>query len=423
MSAKDVSDVEISGKKIMLKTFSGGNELNIYNIVKGFDIYESLDNATITADFFIAEGIDLVNKFPLGGEEQIEVSFKTPSRKTIKYKFFVESVQGMKTNDQSNLRSYMLRCCTKDHLLNATTVFTRRYKDMNYDAAVDTILKQDMGAEIPLITNESTKGKFDYAVNNMRPFQVIQLIKERAVSAENKSSIFVFYQDNEGYHFQTVEKLIKDRKGGASGKSFSYDTGNRAEDYGQVINVRNILSYETVSQGSAIKKVTQGAIRNQIRELDLHRGTYYDKEEYVNISDHTVFEKTDHNFDFNSADYNSFASKFPGITRMAIKDATRPEMEHNKNIHYQRAFRERMFQYSLRIRVYGDTQIRVGDILELKFPEISGLTRKPMQGEVFSGNYIVTNLKHRLDQRDNNKFEHFMIMDVAKPNQFGKSLG
>jgi len=109
---------------------------------------------------------------------------------------------------------------------------------------------------------------------------------------------------------------------------------------------------------------------------------------------------------------------------MSIKDATRPEMEHNNNIHLQRPFRERMFQYGLRIRVYGDTSIRVGDIIELKFPEIAGLTDGlGKQGEVFSGNYIVTNLKHRCDQRMNNKFEHFMVMDVAKPNQFGKSLG
>jgi len=172
--------------------------------------------------------------------------------------------------------------------------------------------------------------------------------------------------------------------------------------------------------------VTAGAIRNQVREFDLHRGTYFKKNEYVNLTDHGQYEKTgdEETFDFNSADYNTFASKFPGSSRMAIKDATRPEMEHNNNIHLQRPFRERMFQYGLRIRVYGDTSIRVGDIIELKFPEIAGLTDGlGKQGEVFSGNYIITNLKHRCDQRMNNKFEHYMVMDVAKPNQFGKSLG
>jgi len=423
-SEKDVGHVDIAGNKIMLKTFNGGNELNIINLVKGFDIYESLDNYTISADFYIAEGIELVNEFPLGGEETIEISFQTPTRDTVSYKFFVESVQGMKTNDPANLRSYMLRCCTKDFLKNSSMRFTKRYKDLKYHEALDTLLVTDMGAEESLQTIETTKGKFDYVVNNLRPFQIVDLIKERAVSAEgNKSSVFVFYQDNKGYHFQTVEKLIKDRKGGAIGKTFTYDTGNRAEDYEKSINVRNILSYETVSQGSAIVKVTQGAMKNEFRQFDLHRGTYYDKKVYTNPSDQGIFEKTDDPHDFNSSDYNAFTTKFPGITRMTIKDATRPEMEHNNNVHYQRAFRERMFQNALRIRVYGDTSIRVGDVVKLKFPEISGLTVKPKQGKIFSENYIVTNLKHRCDQRGNNLFEHFLIMDVAKPNQFKRPLG
>ncbi len=59
MAQKDPAHVEISGGKIMLKTFSGGKELNIMNHVRSFDIFESLDNYTITADFYIAEGMDM----------------------------------------------------------------------------------------------------------------------------------------------------------------------------------------------------------------------------------------------------------------------------------------------------------------------------------------------------------------------------
>jgi len=424
VAQKDPAHVEISGGKIMLKTFSGGKELNIMNHVRSFDIFESLDNYTITADFYIAEGIELINEFPLGGEETIELTIQTPGKAAATYKFFVESIQGMKTNDTSMLRSYKLSCCTKDFLKNSCTVYSKRYKDLKYHEALSTIINTDLGAEESLQTIEQTKGKFDYVCNNVRPFQIIDLIKERAVSAEgNQSSVFVFYQDNKGYHFQTIEKLIKDRKGGAEGKKFKYESGNRALPYENARQYRNILSYENVTQGSAVRKVTAGAMKNEIREFDFHRGTYYQKEEYINLAHHKAFEATDDKEDFNSADYNSFTSKLPGITRLAIKDATRPEMEHNKNIHWQRAFRERMFQNVVRIRVYGDTSIRVGDIVKLEFPEISGITRAPKQNKIFSENYIVTNLKHRADQKRNGIFEHFCIMDVAKPNQFTRPLG
>lgn len=420
----DVGDTLIPNKEITLYSFNKSKKLNIYPQVTGIDIYESLDNYTITADIYIADGIELMNNFPVGGEEIIEMSFQTPNRDELTYEFFVESIQGVTTNTQQNLRSYRLRCVTKDYLKNTFKVFTRRYKDMKYDEALSELIQTDLGSEVSLMTIESTKGKFDYIVNNKRPFQVVDLIKERSVSAEgNKSSLFVFYQDSQGYHFQTIEKLINDRKGGAEDKQFFYDTSNRAAEYDKVINARNMLGYEVITQGSSIEKVKEGAMRCQYREFDILRGTYWPVQEYNNPSDQSTFAKTDDANDFNSADYNSFTTELPALTRMLVKDGLRPEMEHNKNLHYQRSFIQRLKQYGVRVKAYGDTGIRVGDIIKLSIPDISGTTEAPKQAEIFSENYIIINLKHQLEKRSDGNFEHFLIMEVSKPNQYGKSLG
>jgi len=360
----------------------------------------------------------------MGGEELVELGIQTPGKGVCNYKFFIESIKAMTTNDESNMRSYLLRCTTKDFLKNSCTVYTKRYKDKPYDAALREVINTDLGAQEPLMTVEATKGKFDYVVNQKRPFQVVDLIKERAVSAEgNKSSIFTFYQDADGYHFTTIEKLITERKGGAESKTFVADTSNKIANYEEVINVRNILAYETVTQGSSVDKVLDGAQYTQIREFDLHRGSYYDMQEYINPAHHGAFKKTDASNDFHSGDYNGFTTKLPGVTRMAFKDDTRPEMEHNKNIHWARGFIPRMNQYGVRFRTYGDTDMRVGDIIKLKLPIISGTTGSRPQNKIFSQNYIVTNLKHVLQKTDQGRFEHFLVMEVAKPNQYGRPLG
>lgn len=424
MQAADAGEVIIVGDKIALKKFNGSGNLNIHNLVTKFEIVESLDTHTVTADFYLSEGIDLPNEYPMGGEETIEVKIQTPGRGVCNYKFFVESVRAMRTNDESNMRSYILRCTTKDFLKNSFSVYTKRYKDKLYHEALAEVITQDLGAEFPLVTVESTKGKFDYVVNEKRPFQVVDIIKERAVSAEgNLSSIFVFYQDWKGYHFTTVEKLIEERKGGAAGKEFFADTNQRIADMGDAINVRNILSYETTSQGSSVDKVMKGAMYTQIREYDLHRGTYYPLKEYINPAHQGAFKKTDDAIDFNSGEYNSYTTALPGVTRMAVKDGTRPEMEHNNNIHWGRGFTPRMFQYAVRFRTYGDTDMRVGDVVKLKLPVISGTTGSRPQSKIFSQNYIVVNLKHVCQKQHLGKFEHFLVMDVAKPNQYGRPLG
>jgi hypothetical protein len=413
----DVSDVIITGDQILLFDFKKTKFQNIYNLVKSVDIYESLNNYTLQADFYIADGIELLNYFPIAGEEHILLSFETPSRAMITYEFFVTSIVAQKSNDQSNLKTYILRCVTKDYLKNSHTLFSKRYTNMDYDAALNTVIKQDLKSSKPLNV-ESTKGKFDYVVNGVRPLQVVNLITERAVSAKYKSSFFVFYEDNQGYHFTTIEKLIEERKSGAADKEFVYDTSNRLNDYEKVINFRNILSYETLTQGTTVDKVKSGAFKNQVREFDISTGDYYNKYEYVNPSDQMSFQKTDNVFDFNSDAFNAEVIDMPATSKMVLKDGKRPDMKHNEVIHMKRAFFDRIQQYGLRIRVYGDTSIRVGDIIKASLPDISGVTVEPEQQKIYSENYIIIGLKHILDQKVNAKFEHYMILDIRKPNMF-----
>jgi len=92
MSTYDAGSVVIVDDKIELTKFSGGGGRNIMNLIRSIDIFESLNNYTLSADFYLAEGVELINNFPIAGEEFIELAFYTPSRKTLKYKFFIESI-------------------------------------------------------------------------------------------------------------------------------------------------------------------------------------------------------------------------------------------------------------------------------------------------------------------------------------------
>lgn len=413
-------DVLIPNDQIILKSFDGTETLNIFNLVRSIDIYESLTNYTVSADIYIAEGIELINNFPLAGEERVSITFQTPSRQSITYEFLVSKIDSQRSNDAGNLKSYVLRCVTEDLLINSFKTFSKRYKDKKYDEALIEVITQDLGTTVGAPDVEKTKGEFDFTVNNVRPFQVVDLLCERAISGEgNKSSIFFFYQDNQGYHFKTLEKLIKERKAGAEHLQFFYDTRNRVEDYEKGINVRNIIAYDTVTQGSSIEKVKSGAMRMRVHEFDIRTGEYYKKEEYINPSDNGGYEKLDGASDFNSSAFNGYVTEMPGIQSMVLKDSTRPEMKHNENIHLKRPFVDKLKNYTMRTRVYGDTTIRVGDVVTMNLPNITGAEGSEgneKNQEVYSGLYIIFNLKHRLDKRPNGGFEHFMIFEMKKTN-------
>jgi hypothetical protein len=415
----DVGDVNIDS--VRLFNFTGSTDEDIYPLINRIDIFESLMNYTLSADVYVAEGVELLNNFPMNGEEFIRFTIQTPERKKINYEFFVESIENVTATENSMLKYYVLRCVTRDFLKNSHTLYTKRYTDLNYDVALQEVIKRDLGSGKDVLI-ETTKGKFDYTVNNVRPFQTVDLIKQRAVSGEgNKSSLFFFYEDNERYNFVTLEKLINERKGKA--ERFRYDISNRASDYDQVVNVRNILSYKTIGQGSSIEKIRKGRMANQVREFDIFRGTYYDKYEYINQTDFKQFSPTDENVDFNSDPFNAQVSSTPGKSSIVFKDSTRPEMEHNKNICFKRPYQERMSQYNLHLRVYGDTDILVGDVIEVNMPEISGVTQEPKVQKIYSGNYIIFTQNHSLIKTDTDgKFKHYMNLDVRKPNLKGGGI-
>lgn len=413
----DVGDVIVDGVSVMLYNFTGSNDENIYPLIQRIDIYESLMNYTLSADIYVAEGIELLNNFPMNGEEFIRFSIQTPERKKINYDFFVESIENVTATENAMLKYYVLRCVTRDFLKNAHTLYSKRYTDLTYDVALKKVITEDLGSSKDVLI-EATKGKFDYTVNNVRPFQVVDLIKERSVSGEdNKSSLFFFYEDNERYNFVTLEKLITARKAKASSFRYYYDIANRGSNYEEVINIRNILSYKVLNQGSSINKIRRGRMSNQVREFDIYHGTYYDKYEYINLTDFRKFKETDEKVDFNSDAFNAEVASSPGKSSIVFKDSTRPEMEHNKNICFKGPYQERISQYGLNIRVYGDTNILVGDMIEVNMPEISGITNEPKVQEVYSGNYIIFSQNHSLIKASNDgRFTHYMNLDIRKPN-------
>lgn len=417
----DVGDVEIVGDEIVLYNFARALRVNIIKHVTAINIYESLENNTLQADFQLAEGIELVNNLPIMGEEWIDIAIRTPERRICRYKFFVESVVAGQPDQVSTLKQYVLRCVTEDFLNNSCTMFSRRYKDLNYDEAVRQVVSSDLGSSKP-IEVESTKGKFDYVVNRVRPFQVIDLLTERAVSASNKSSHFFFYEDNMAYRFVTLEYLIEQRKSKVKDFTFFHDTTNNSSPFEKVLNIRNILSYKQVEHGSAVDKVKRGALRNQFREFDVYRGAYWNVQEYINAKDAAIFKATDKKNDMNSSTYNNAMAKMPGVSTMLVKDGTRPEMEHNKNLPYKRAYLDRYLQQNYRIRVYGDTQLFVGDVIGIEMPEVTATTVKPKLQEYQSGNYVVRTIRHTITRNDRNKFSHYMILDLCRPNM-KKAIG
>jgi len=422
---QETDSVEIIGDEIILWDFVRAVKLNIIKLVSGFNIIESLQNNSIVAEFEINDGIDLINYFPIVGEEWIDIKLKTPgAHKVCEYKFFVHRITHSKVNNIGSQRNYILHCSTEDYLKNSYTLYSKRY-NKNYNQAVEEALKTDLGSTKELEV-EPTEGIFDYVTNKLRPFQVINLICERAKSAKYKSDSFVFYEDNEKYRFLTLEKLIEDRKPKAEKFIYNFHTYHKnEEDNYEKANANNVISYSTPFQGSVFDNIKNGQFHNQVKTFDILTGDYFTTNEYFNIGGHKEFKPTDNIYDHNTDAFNNFVSQRNGEYRMVLKDSARPNADkvfaHNDKLHYKRPFYDKIFQYFLNIRIYGDTNLLVGDVIKLKIREINGKTKNIKDQErLYTENYLVTEIKNTFVLAGDGRFSHFMNLDLRKPHFFEK---
>lgn len=414
----DVAVVELGGSlgpEIMLYNYDRSKELNIHPYVSGFDIEESIDNSNYTAVFYISEGIDLIENFPLRGEEWIEITFNTPTFPSKTYKFFVQSVIAQKPNEMSINNFYVLSCTSEGDLANSKTLYTKRYgfpTQKKYHEIIDEILMTDWPAGASLAECEQTEGFFDYICNQVRPLQAIDLIRERAVSKENKSSIFKFFQDHDGYHFVTPEFLTDRPIHGP----YVLDTSNRLSVV-DTINYNNILSFTVFNQGRTIESIKSGSMRNLIKEFDIFTGSYANKYEYV-PDDYKSYKKFGEETDFHSDIFNSDVSTSPGTIRYVVKDGTRYDNKHNENIHWKRPYQNRLDAYTVAIRIYGDTRMNIGDQAELDLPQIA-YNDADVPRELFSGKFLIRSMKQVFYIREDGSFNHFSDIELTKAHLGG----
>ena len=153
---------------------------------------------------------------------------------------------------------------------------------MDTSAAVDDVLKRKLGTG-KTVEIQATKGTFDHLLCNVRPLQAIDLLAERAVAAEDKyySSLFIFFENKDGYHFETIEKLLE----AGPVDTYVYNSEHRHDTYRELTIIggafpaqwtrvdghrtRAVSDFNTKSHGSIAPKLhARGTDRADVATAD-----------------------------------------------------------------------------------------------------------------------------------------------------------
>lgn len=404
-------------------SFPGGRVLPIASYCARADIYESVLEPTVIAEFVISDKIGIFDHVNFL-EQKIVLEFTTyedNEEAAIKYEFYPVIVDPAESTPDDKAIVYKITCVSKEALKSSQVKnlsFSR--SKIECENMIAALLQSPEGLQTKKpIFLEKTKGLHGFNFTLVNPFTAIDEVRLRAVSSEFSGHCFVFYENSRGYHFKSFEGLIKDGKSKIGDKYYVQSAVTDVAFGGA--KWRNILAFKVIQSGNqnitralgagkvvvkAVNTMTQEINKIELDPTRLSFEQLNENSESASISSQNEIGSTEARIEVRRWDPEVETDE------AAYAAAVRP---------YYLAF---LFNTIAHITVYGDTTVTVGDVITAKIPEINALTLgedRPYvdTSSTAAGNYLITKCRHTLTFNEGS--EYMQAFEIVKDGYAGNA--
>ena len=409
---------------------SSGEKINVIDQVRELNIYQSIDSPFMSGNIMIADAEGVTEKLPFLGQERLLFSLQTPSHEgTVDFNEYHAIIYNVETRFHSSDReqTLVLNWTSLEHYKNIRTKISASFDGMISDIVEKILTDSDYLETSKPIHLELTKNIRKYVIPNLNPFQAIELLRTEAVSAEEQSPHFLFFENPDGFHFRTLDSLI-----GSQGslsvdhkRTYKFEPPQENEPpqdtaatilYWQVEdNTNNFLSTKLGMFGSTLyyhdifnKNIQRFefdytkdsfAIRNSTNQEDRSSGTVVsqgiiDKKKIITeFPDSKIFVHPTASDKLHSLGTDNNAEEW-------LQESISRELERE--------------YFTLKIETYGNTDIVAGDMINVSIPSnkpLSVSSGTDAVDPILSGRYLITSLHHKVSPTES---LHTMVMTVMK---------
>jgi hypothetical protein len=358
-------------------------------------VYESIFTPAILADIDVLDTDDLLGTLKLSGDETVTFSFTAPGTEGANYTFALHKLEdGRSTTGAQKSKMYTLKCVSEEAFHAKTNLVQK-----NYNTQISEIVKDIVKTYMHSSKNvdvEDTKGTQKILIPSLNPYKAIEMIKKRAVSDQNKSSTYIFFETRNGstptFKFTTIEKLFQ----GSPVKTF-VQLNTVAADSTQPAD-NNILAYEVPNQFNATDRLAVGGKR-RVSQFNMRTHDYETKDTTPNP---TSFSSGGSG-SYNSADFtNKYidSAKIPpqSIVPVDAGSGQRPNTNIPQTLADQQAYIAVLMQNAVKIKVPGDTTLKAGDMITANIPNKSSFTGDVQNDKLLSGNFLISRIHHKIGE-------------------------
>ena len=382
--------------KCLLRPNKGSSLDEDYDIVRGNPIinyFESIDSPSISMTITFIDVDQVLGRKGITGGEYINLTIKDGEvdkfQITDDHKMMLNSVRDMTT--ETNKQFATLEFISAETITNETARVTKKFTGNVSNIVQELLVDDKKGIQTKKeLFKDQAANSYSFIGNLKRPIDTIQWLCPKTQSS-TKNFGFLFYENLDGYHFKSIEKLLEQ-------EPIRYEHTDKPDD-------------ESVGPF----KILQNQV-NQTNDIGMNcrMGMYGNRTIYIDIENQTNQE-----IDFKISDLNlkkpvkllDGLEEHPtrlmlrvndfGVAQVgAAKSEVQPESElavyQNKS--YIR--NNLLFSQSLSIAIPLNTTLRAGNVIDVKLPLKKGDGDSPTdsygneKSNDPSGKYLISELRH-----------------------------
>ena len=430
-----------------------GFKVDVKFLMTELNIYESIYKSAVTGSIVIADDSNQIARMSVQGLEKIAFFLKTPgvsygsedvidASEETGEPFHIYKISNRK-QPAPGLMIYTLHFASREFMRNLRTKVSQAY-DGKYDQAVRNIISDpDYLDSKKKLHYESTGNANKIVVPNLSPFEAINMIAGKSVADKSRGVGYYFYETTSGYYFRSWQSMITGQ--GEFPRPYKQDfyyqplrmsSDPKVVEFGQSKIERayqSVESYEFVNNFHDVAaNTTLGTYAHRVISHDLFNKSY----DITDYNFHREYNKTPHTDTVGEwgntkypimdtpVDYDN-AKNLSDYKESRVSLQTTTPFLHDKDVGKygleplqdglktgQRVSQSNQVEHgtALILTVKGQSNLQAGDMIRFNLKDVNSSNSKDSNDDPrFSGNYIITKIRHIVHLED-----YKMILECAK---------
>jgi hypothetical protein len=195
---------------------------------------------------------------------------------------------------------------------------------------------------------------------------------------------------------------------------FKYSPATKEDPQREAHNFRNLINFEVLKKIDSADKITGGAFNNTAKSFDILTKSVGDVKFKLTEQAGKIESGQSRAASLpNSGQFINEQSSNDTYKFFSPKDSSNNPDFFADFLSFKQAYATLFNQTIVRCYVHGDSNLMVGDMINLQVPDTSAIKKTDKADDRYSGNYLITKLRHFIYLEDG-RFKHRVSFDCNK---------